>query len=103
MDLRGLAPDLEPLEDCAGFRVGETRTHYIDVIPMIYNWRVCRTPKDMPLTYDRAWCFYGTGPQSFAAAVLGARAWDGADDTSPAGWDKNAMTGECSAEAMRRG
>lgn len=84
-------------EEGAGFRVGETETHYIDVVPMIWNWRVCRTPKASPLTYDRAWCFYGTGVASFTAAALGAKAWDGGDDTSPPGWDKNAVTGEYSA------
>jgi hypothetical protein len=77
-----------------GYRVGQTPTHWIDVMPMIYNWRVCRLRKDSPMTYDRAWCYYGTGFASFLKAVLGARAWDGADDTAPAGWDKNPLTGQ---------
>lgn len=83
---------LEPTD--GGYRVKETATHYVDVTRMIYNWRVCRTPKDFPETYDRGWCYAGTGPTSFTAAVLAAMAWDGADDTEPAGWNKNVQTGE---------
>lgn len=88
--------EIELLEDRTGFRVKETETHYIDVLPMIVNWRVTRSPKDDPTGYDRAWCFYGTHFAAMMAAVLGATAWDGADDTAPPGWDKNAMTGEYS-------
>ena len=61
---------------------------------MIYNWRVTRTPKDMPFTYDRHWCYAGTGWPSLLAAVLAAAEWDGADNTEPVGWNKNGQTGE---------
>lgn len=54
------------------WRVKETGTHWVDVLPMIYNWRIGRVPKSMPLTYDRAWCYRGTGPATFTAAVLAA-------------------------------
>jgi hypothetical protein len=47
-----------------GFRVKETAGSFIDVTRQLYNWRVCRTPKAMPMTYDRAWCYAGTGPAS---------------------------------------
>jgi hypothetical protein len=92
-DLLDAITALQPC-DGGGFRVKETETHWVDVVPMIYNWRLARTPKDSPLTYDRGWCYYGTGTASFTAAVLAAMAWDGADDSSPDGWDKNAFTGE---------
>ncbi len=85
--------DIIPQED-GSFRVKETATHYIDVVPMIYNWRLCRTPKDRPMTYDRGWCYRGTGLSTFLKAIGEAMAWDGADDTEPAGWIKNALTGE---------
>ena len=83
---------LEITED--GYKVKETEDHVIMVVPMIFNWRVTRQPKDGWGCYDRAWCYYGTGLQSFMKAILAAKAWDGADDTAPAGWDKNATTGE---------
>jgi hypothetical protein len=77
-----------------GYRIKETATHYVDVIRMIYNWRIARVPKACPMTYDRGWCYAGKGPDSFARAVLAAAAWDGADDTEPGGWNKNTQTGE---------
>jgi hypothetical protein len=80
--------------DDIGYLVSDTGTHLIHVMPMIYNWRVTRTPKDDPSGADRAWCYYGTGEDVFVKAVLAAHAWDGADDTAPAGWDKNPMTGQ---------
>lgn len=76
-----------------GLRIKETETHRIFVIPMLYNWRIARSPKDNPMTYDRGWCYAGRGMASFVAAVLAAWAWDGADDTEPEGWNKNIQTG----------
>jgi len=77
-----------------GYRIKETATHYIDIVRMLFNWRLCLTPKASPLTYDRSWCYAGTSDQSFMAAALAALAWDGADDTEPEGWNKNNQTGE---------
>jgi hypothetical protein len=83
------------LQPCdGGYRVKETETHYIEVVRMIYNWRLATTPKHSPMTYERGWCYAGTGPVSFTAAVLAAMAWDGADGTEPEGWNKNIQTGE---------
>ncbi len=80
--------------DDIGYLIKYTGTHLIHVVPMIYNWRVTRTPKGDLYGPDRAWCYYGTGQDVFVKAVLAALAWDGADDTAPAGWDKNPMTGQ---------
>jgi hypothetical protein len=77
-------------QDYGVWRVKETGTHWIEVVPMIYNWRVVRTPKSCPLGYDRGWCYQGTGPDAFIAAVLAAWAWDGSDETEPAGYFKRA-------------
>ena len=85
-------PDLA-LDDI-GYLVKGTGTHLVHVIPMIFNWRVARTPRDDDLSGpDRAWCYYGTDAGVFVRAVLAAMAWDGGDATSPAGFDKDAMTG----------
>jgi hypothetical protein len=80
---------LERLE-YGGWRVKETGAHWIDVMPMIYNWRIVTTPKSCPLVYDRGWCYQGTGPAAFTAAVLAAWAWDGSDETEPPGYLKRA-------------
>jgi len=77
-----------------GFRVKETETHWVDVLRMIYNWRVARTPKDRPETYDRHWCFAGTSWVTLITAVHAVTEWDGADETDPPGWNKNGQTGE---------
>jgi hypothetical protein len=77
-----------------GWRVKTAGTHYLDVMRQIWNWRLVTTPLDDPLGYDRGWCYAGTGPASFLAAVLAAMAWDGADGTEPEGWNKNVQTGE---------
>lgn len=77
-----------------GLRVKDAGTHWVDVMRMIFSWRVTRTPKDHPETADRAWCYYGAGTEALLRAVAAARDWDGGDDTAPDGWDKDAMTGE---------
>lgn len=85
-----------------GFRVKETETSVIDVQRMIFNWRVSRTPKADLDYYDRAYCYYGTSVLVLLRAVSAALEWDGADDTDPVGWDKNALTGEYAAVGAGR-
>jgi hypothetical protein len=77
-----------------GFRVKETATHQVDVLRMIFNWRIARTPKDRPWAYDRHWCYAGTSWVTLVMAVQAAAEWDGADGTEPEGWSKNGQTGE---------
>lgn len=82
-----------------GFRIRETETHHIDVMRMLVNWRVTTTHKDTPWWYDRHWCFTGTSAVTLIRTVQAVMAWDGADDTEPAGWNKNGQTGEWRPEA----
>jgi hypothetical protein len=77
-----------------GFRIRETDTHYIDVLRMLFNWRVARTMKGHLELYDRHWCFAGTSFITLIRAVTAAAEWDGGDGTEPAGWNKNGQTGE---------
>jgi hypothetical protein len=76
------------------FVVRETPTHYIVVHEMIFSWRISRQPKDHPMSYDRSWCYYGKDLPNFLRTIDAAVNWDGADDTEPEGWDKNARTGK---------
>ena len=85
-----------------GWRVKETDTHYIDVLEMIYNFRVAATPKSDLSCYDAGYCYIGRDVGTFMRAVLGANAWDGPGHGDPPGWDKNALTGEWSETASRR-
>jgi hypothetical protein len=87
-------PELIPID--GGYRVGETATHYLDAIKMLYSWRLCETPKACPLVCDRYWCYAyaGSEPQALLAVIAAVRAWNGAQDTEPDGWNKNGQTGE---------
>lgn len=71
-----------------GYRVKTTEYGVIEVYKMLVNWRITRTPLNDPTTYDRGWCYAGTGQATMVAAVLAAWAWDGADNTEPEGWVK---------------
>lgn len=82
-----------------GFRLRETETHFIDVMRMLVNWRVTTTYKDTLWECDRHWCFAGTGAVALLRAAHAVAEWDGADDTEPAGWNKNGQTGEWRPEA----
>lgn len=67
----------------------------VDVLQMIFNWRVVRTagrgPDGEHQWIDRGWCYQGRGLDTFLLAIGEALAWDGADDTEPAGWIKRAI------------
>lgn len=67
----------------------------VDVLQMIFNWRVVRTDArgadGVHLSMDRGWCYEGTGMLSFLRAIGEALAWDGADDSEPQGWIKRAI------------
>lgn len=77
-----------------GFRVKETEDCWIDVLRMIWNWRVAVTPKDTPWSYERHWCYAGTSLLTLIRAVGAVADWDGADSTEPEGWNKNGQTDE---------
>jgi hypothetical protein len=89
-----LGADLVPIE--GGFHVKDLPDgKCVDVLRMIFNWRVVRTDMKLPdgthASLDRGWCYEGTGLHSFLRAVGEAISWDGADDTEPAGWIKRAV------------
>lgn len=91
--LGALGSDVSPLwvgDRIYGYRIKETETHYIDVIQMIFNWRVIAVPKSMPQVIDRGWCYQGTGLDGFLPAALAAIAWDGSEYTEPPGYFKRA-------------
>lgn len=81
-----------PIE--GGFRVAETETHHIDVLVMMFSWRIAETPKACPQTIDRHWCYAGRTQADLLRAVVAAVAWAESDDREPVGWNKNGVTGE---------
>ena len=73
-----------------GYRLAETDTHWIDVMPMLFgNHRVVTTVKALPMTYDRGWCY-----PNLLAAVAAVAVWDPETEDRPAGWVKEVHTGE---------
>ena len=73
----------------------------IDVLPMMYNYRVVLSPitSSRHQTYAHGWCYFGHGvtedgvPRTMrsakAAALMAAAAWDGYGH--PPGYDKQAV------------
>lgn len=84
-------PAFELIEGGVRIKTSDDGRHYIDVLLMAYNWRLAATDVSCPLSIDRAWCYRGNGPSSFVTAVMAALAWDGSDDTEPAGYFKRAF------------
>lgn len=89
-------PEIQPVPHAPGFRVAETDTHWIDVVPQIFNWRLQTVRKsDGEFGWaERFWCYEGKGLNTLQRAVAAARVWDGADNTEPQGWSKNGQTQE---------
>lgn len=82
-----------------GFHVKELpsedgRPRCVHVIRMIFNWRLCRSVGDCDDAfsfYDRGWCFQGVGLPTVLETIAQAWLWDGADDTRPEGFIKEAI------------
>lgn len=79
-----------------GLRIHENLagTHWIDVLAMLYNYRIALTPKARPYEYEGHWCYAGKTRADLWRTVLAAAEWDGELGTEPAGWNKNGQTGE---------
>jgi hypothetical protein len=79
-----------------GWRIKENPagTHYVDVLHMLFNFRIVLTPKDDPSFYVRHWCYSGNNFPSLMRTIAAAIAWDGGLDTEPDGWNKSGQTGE---------
>jgi hypothetical protein len=84
----------KPIDGGMRIKLNDAGTHYIDVLAMLYNYRVVLTPVDMPMVIVRHWCYAGVDPDTLLRAAAAACAWDGALDTEPLGWNKNGQTGE---------
>lgn len=77
-----------------GYRVAENETHYFDVMRMMFNWRVCLTPKACPQVVDLGFCYKGTDLLALLTAIAAAKLWCHEGTAEPPGWNKNVRTGE---------
>ncbi len=85
----------EPYERTAdgGFIIKRTDEFVIDVVPMIYNWRLhVATPEAYGAFYEKGYCFFGLGLDVLVKAVTAAEEWAKGDPfvTDPPGFDKRA-------------
>ena len=95
-----------PVPILGGYHVKDTADgqHCIDVMRMLYNWRLVLAPKP-PLALrehwvvDAAFCYFGHGvdaqgrertmEQAYLNALAAAQVWDGTGE--PVGYDKRAL------------
>jgi hypothetical protein len=109
MDWAQNDPDVEVVEQAANtmsgqlgipidggwrIKINDDGTHYVDVLTMIYNYRIALTPLNSPLSIDRHWCYAGKTPTNLLRTLLCAAAWSGNAGTEPEGWNKNGQTHE---------
>jgi hypothetical protein len=85
---------ITPIE--GGWRIHDNLagTHWVDVLAMLYNYRIVLTPKAAPYLYVAHWCYSGKGRVDLMRTVVAAMEWDGTVGTEPVGWNKNGQTGE---------
>lgn len=83
-----IADNLTPIDGGYRVKLSADGRHHIDLLRMLFNWRVVTTPVCMPSVIDRGWCYFGLGPTSFRNAVMAALVWSGSDYSEPAGYDK---------------
>jgi hypothetical protein len=84
----------EPIDGGWRVKTNDAGTHYVDILVMLYNYRVVLTPVDRPMMIDRHWCYAGRTRATLLRAVVAVHAWDGSPDTEPYGWNKNGQTGQ---------
>lgn len=72
----------------SGYYVGETDTHLIHALPMIFNTRLVITRKDSDLKgWEDAWCY-----RDIASCMIAAATWDPAIEPEPTGWHKHPLS-----------
>jgi hypothetical protein len=96
--LTAVMPEIVVITDSGQlrYRVKENAIYYLEVIPMLLEWRLHTVRKsDGPLACtQRYWDYAGKGRASFVRAILAAHAWDGAGGSEPQGWNWNGQTRE---------
>lgn len=84
--------DVQPIDGGWHVKVREDGECCIDVLRMLYSYRVVLTLHPGHAFIEHGWCYFAqdrrTMPQALAAAVLAAQAWDGYG--APVGYDKQA-------------
>lgn len=76
------------------FVIAKTDEFVVEVTPMIFNWRVVvATPDQYQSTWEKGYCYFGTGLETLIRATIAAEEWAKGDPftTDPEGYDKRAF------------
>lgn len=79
-----------------GLRVKIVNGLNVDLLRMLYDWRIATSRVDTPTMYERGWCYigYSTSDGAFHTALVDAVRWPGTGDTEPERWNRCLQTGE---------
>lgn len=69
-------------------KLSDDGRYRIDLLEMIYNWRIAVSAADDYTCWLRAWCYRGKDVLTFLTAVKAAQEWDGLADSEPKGYYK---------------
>jgi hypothetical protein len=70
------------------FTIARRGEYLVELLTMIYNYRVVLTPVDNPEGYVAGWCYFGADAATLSRAALAALAFDPVVDDEPVGYDK---------------
>lgn len=76
------------LNDRQCYTVKQCGDWLVEIVPMIFNYRIVLTPAADPDSYAYGWCYFGGSEASMARAVMAAVAFDPRVDLEPHGYDK---------------
>lgn len=80
----------------AGWTIQSTATHHIDLMPMLFNYRIVMTPRRCPGVWDHGWCYEGGSMDEeddlLVVTLIHALAWDPDKTAEPFGFFKRACS-----------
>ena len=83
-----MLPDPIWSENRKAWIVKRTATHSVDIVPMIFSYRLVLTPLDSPMGYDVGWCYFGLERAVFSRCMIAAMHFDPDTEEAPAWFDK---------------
>lgn len=70
------------------YTVKATENWLVEIMPMMYNYRVVLTPIGQLDGWEHGWCYFGKNFVTMLRAFLAARAFDPETQSAPEGYDK---------------
>ncbi|MFW5415055.1 hypothetical protein J0910_00475 [Nocardiopsis sp. CNT-189] len=73
------------------WRVRDIGPMRIEVMEMIFNWRLTISYRAHPMLLEGGWCYFGRTWDVFQRTVRAAHTFDPATQAAPEGFDKEAL------------